>query len=92
MSWTHQAWRFGRTGAGCVERRSGRCHSRHHDVKAGDSLPRLDLADGSRGLGFAARMFKKPYCAVMTMTGFVLLLASRISPTCCGVVRGGSGR
>jgi predicted permease len=44
-------------------------------VKAGDSLPRLDLADGSRGLGFAARMFKKPVFVLMTMTGFVLLLA-----------------
>jgi predicted permease len=44
-------------------------------VKAGDSMPRLELADGSRGLGFAARIFKKPVYVLMALTGFVLLLA-----------------
>ncbi len=44
-------------------------------VKAGDTMPRLDLADGSRGLGFAGRMFKKPAYVLMTLTGFVLLVA-----------------
>jgi predicted permease len=44
-------------------------------VKAGETLPRLDLSDGSRGLSFVARMFKKPVYVLMTMTGFVLLLA-----------------
>jgi predicted permease len=44
-------------------------------VKAGDSIPRLELADGSRGLGFAGRMFKKPVYVLMSLTGFVLLLA-----------------
>jgi len=44
-------------------------------VKAGETLPSLDLSDGSHGLGFAARMFKKPVYVLMTLTGFVLLLA-----------------
>ena len=44
-------------------------------VKAGDTMPHLDLADGSRGLGYAARMFKKPVYVLMALTGFVLLLA-----------------
>jgi len=44
-------------------------------VKAGETLPRLDLEDGSRGLGFAARMFKKPVYVLLSLTGFVLLLA-----------------
>ena len=44
-------------------------------VKAGETVPRLVLADGSRGLGYAARMFRKPAYVMMTMTGFVLLLA-----------------
>ena len=44
-------------------------------VNAGDSMPRLELADGSRGLGFASRVFKKPVYVLMAMTGFVLLLA-----------------
>jgi predicted permease len=44
-------------------------------VKAGETLPRLDLSDGSHGLGFAARMFKKPVYVLMALTGFVLLLA-----------------
>jgi len=44
-------------------------------VKADETVPRLDLSDGSRGLGFAGRMFKKPVYVLMTMTGFVLLLA-----------------
>ena len=44
-------------------------------VKAGDTMLHLDLADGSRGLGYAARMFKKPVYVLMALTGFVLLLA-----------------
>jgi predicted permease len=44
-------------------------------VKAGETMPRLDLSDGSRGLSFVARMFKKPVYVLMTLTGFVLLLA-----------------
>jgi predicted permease len=44
-------------------------------IKADETMPRLDLSDGSHGLGFAARMFKKPVYVLMTMTGFVLLLA-----------------
>ena len=44
-------------------------------VKAGESMPRLALVDGSRGLSFAARMFQKPVYVLMTLTGFVLLLA-----------------
>jgi len=44
-------------------------------VKADESIPHLELADGSRGLNFAGRMFKKPVYVLMTLTGFVLLLA-----------------
>jgi predicted permease len=44
-------------------------------VKADETVPRLDLADGSRGLGFAGRMFRKPVHVLMALTGFVLLLA-----------------
>jgi predicted permease len=44
-------------------------------VKAGETIPRLVLVDGSRGLSFAAKMFKKPIYVLMALTGFVLLLA-----------------
>jgi len=44
-------------------------------VKATDTMPGLDLVDGSRGLQFAAKTFKKPIYVLMTLTGFVLLLA-----------------
>jgi predicted permease len=44
-------------------------------VKAGESVPRLLVEDGSRGLGFTARMFKKPVYVLLALTGFVLLLA-----------------
>jgi predicted permease len=44
-------------------------------VKAGDTLPSLELSDGSRGLNFASQEFGKPVYVLMTLTGFVLLLA-----------------
>ena len=44
-------------------------------VKAGDTMPQLEVVDGSRGLQFAAQMFEKPVYVLMTLTGFVLLLA-----------------
>ncbi|MGA2536411.1 MAG: ABC transporter permease [Terracidiphilus sp.] len=44
-------------------------------VKPNQTTPRLVLADGGRGLNYAARMFRKPVYVLMTMTGFVLLLA-----------------
>jgi predicted permease len=44
-------------------------------VKAGDSMPHLELDEGSRGLGIAARIFKKPVYVLIALTGFVLLLA-----------------
>jgi len=44
-------------------------------VKAGETVPCLDLSDGSRGLGSAGRMFKQPVYVLMALTGFVLLLA-----------------
>jgi predicted permease len=44
-------------------------------VKAGDTVPRLVLNDGSRGLGEVERMFKQPVYVLMALTGFVLLLA-----------------
>jgi predicted permease len=44
-------------------------------VKPGQTTPRLVLADGGRGLNYAARMFRQPVYVLMTMTGLVLLLA-----------------
>jgi predicted permease len=44
-------------------------------LNAGDTLPRLVLAEGSRGLHFEDRTFKKPMYVLMALTGFVLLLA-----------------
>jgi len=44
-------------------------------VKPDQTTPRLVLVDGGRGLNYAARMFRKPVFVLMTMTGFVLLLA-----------------
>jgi len=44
-------------------------------VKAGDTIPSLQLVDGSRGLHWADRMFRKPMYVLLSMTGLVLLLA-----------------
>ena len=44
-------------------------------VKEGDTIPRLQLADGSRGLHWADRMYKKPMLVLLGLTGLVLLLA-----------------
>jgi hypothetical protein len=44
-------------------------------VKAGDTLPRLLLTDGSRGLRFPDNRFMKPFFILLAMTGLVLLLA-----------------
>jgi predicted permease len=44
-------------------------------VKAGDTMPQLELGEGSRGMGLAAQMFGKPVYVLMALTGFVLLLA-----------------
>ena len=44
-------------------------------VKAGDDLPRLDLRDGSRGLFAQEKEYARPMAVLMTLVGFVLLLA-----------------
>ena len=44
-------------------------------VKGGETMPQLYLGDGSRGLGFAARVFGKSVYVLMALTGLVLLLA-----------------
>ncbi|HWA94683.1 MAG TPA: ABC transporter permease [Terracidiphilus sp.] len=44
-------------------------------VRKGEDLPRMDLRDGSRGLFTQERMFAKPMAVLMTLVGFVLLLA-----------------
>jgi predicted permease len=44
-------------------------------VKNGDSVPRLDLQDGSRGENNTGRTFSKPVYVLMSLAGFVLLLA-----------------
>ena len=44
-------------------------------VSPGETMPRLELADGSRGLHYTDRMLKKPVIVLMALTGFVVLLA-----------------
>jgi predicted permease len=44
-------------------------------VNAGETMPRLELAEGARGLHYADQTFKKPVYVLMALTGFVLLLA-----------------
>lgn len=44
-------------------------------MKTGETIPRLELADGSRGLHWTDRMFRKPIYVLLALTGFVLLLA-----------------
>jgi predicted permease len=44
-------------------------------VKAGNTIPRLELTNGSRGLHWADRMFRKPVYVLLALTGLVLLLA-----------------
>ena len=44
-------------------------------IKAGDTIPHLELAHGGRGMHSADRMFKEPLYVLMALTGFVLLLA-----------------
>ena len=44
-------------------------------LKAGETIPRLALVDGSRGLHYADRMFKKPLFVLSGFTAFVVLLA-----------------
>ena len=44
-------------------------------VRPGEDLPRMDLRDGSRGLFEQQRTFAKPMAVLMTLVGFVLLLA-----------------
>ena len=44
-------------------------------MTAGDTMPRLVLVDGSRGLHYADRMFKKPIFVLSGFTAFVVLLA-----------------
>jgi predicted permease len=45
------------------------------ELRKGDSIPRLVLADGSRGLHYADRMFRKPLFVLSGFTAFVVLLA-----------------
>jgi predicted permease len=44
-------------------------------VAADATVPRLNLMDGSRGLGNDAKMFSRPVYILMALSGFVLLLA-----------------
>ncbi len=44
-------------------------------VGAGETIPRLALVDGSRGLHYADREFKKPLFVLSGFTAFVVLLA-----------------
>ncbi|MFC5863937.1 ADOP family duplicated permease [Acidicapsa dinghuensis] len=44
-------------------------------VRPTDSMPQMDVRDGSRGLFHTQRMFAKPMAVLLTMVGFVLLLA-----------------
>jgi predicted permease len=44
-------------------------------VRSGETMPRLALADGSRGLHYTDRMLRKPIYVLLGLTGFVILLA-----------------
>ncbi len=44
-------------------------------IKKGEDIPQLRLLDGSRGLFEQERVFAKPMAVLMTLVGFVLLLA-----------------
>jgi predicted permease len=44
-------------------------------VRPIEDLPRMDLRDGSRGLFVQQKTFAKPMAVLLTMVGFVLLLA-----------------
>jgi predicted permease len=44
-------------------------------VKPGETIPRLIVSDGSRGMHSAEAMFKEPVAVLMALSGFVLLLA-----------------
>jgi len=43
--------------------------------KAGDTLPTLEVIDGSRGLNFSGKNFAKPLNVLLVLVGLVLLLA-----------------
>ena len=45
------------------------------EVRSYEDVPRMDLRDGSRGMFQQQRMFAKPMAVLLTMVGFVLLLA-----------------
>jgi predicted permease len=44
-------------------------------INAGETVPHLELVDGSRGINYAGSQFGKPVNVLMVLTGFVLLLA-----------------
>jgi predicted permease len=44
-------------------------------IRAGEDVPRLVVRDGSRGLFTQEKVFAKPMAVLMTLVGFVLLLA-----------------
>jgi predicted permease len=44
-------------------------------VRPGEDLPRVELRDGSRGLFEQGKLFAKPMTVLLTLVGFVLLLA-----------------
>ena len=44
-------------------------------VAADDTMPRLALEDGSKGLNFSGRQFAQPMHVLLAVAGFVLLLA-----------------
>ncbi|MBS1806452.1 MAG: ABC transporter permease [Acidobacteria bacterium] len=44
-------------------------------VKEGETIPLLQLVEGSRGLRWGDRLFRKPMYVLLAMTGLVLLLA-----------------
>ena len=44
-------------------------------VAKNDTIPRLDLEDGSRGLNFYGKHFARPMYVLLAVVGFVLLIA-----------------
>jgi predicted permease len=61
-------------GAGLNAALSGAIHGTM-SVAKDDTMPRLELEDGSRGLNFDGRHFAQPMHVLLAVVGFVLLIA-----------------